>query len=93
MVELFPRAKHVRWSNGEPVVDRSERKYYEDRPAAGFQGFLHPEELVAMAKHANLSERVSVDSLRDVIDLLLTHSSHHSPTRALAVSTSPSSLC
>ncbi|KAI5371205.1 putative nucleotide-binding alpha-beta plait domain superfamily [Septoria linicola] len=57
MVELFPRAKHVRWSNGQPVVDRSERKYYPDKPAAGFQGFLHPEELVAMGKHASLSER------------------------------------
>lgn len=62
MVQLFPRAKHVRWSNGEPVVDKSERKYYADKPAAGFQGFLHPEELVAMAKHANLSERVSIAS-------------------------------
>ncbi|KAM3415749.1 hypothetical protein BST61_g9260 [Cercospora zeina] len=57
MFELFPRAKHVRWSNGQPVVDRSERKYYKDQAAVGFQGFLHPEELVAMLKHATMNER------------------------------------
>ncbi|GIZ38940.1 hypothetical protein CKM354_000233700 [Cercospora kikuchii] len=57
MFELFPRAKHVRWSNGQPVVDRNERKYYKDQAAVGFQGFLHPEELVALSKHATLHER------------------------------------
>lgn len=59
MAELFPRAKHVRWSHGKPSVDKAPRKYYENQEAAGFQGFLHPEELVAMGKHANLSDRVS----------------------------------
>lgn len=59
MAELFPRAKHVRWTNGQLLVDTAPRQYYEDSKAAGFQGFLHPEELVAMAKHANLFERVS----------------------------------
>ncbi|KAK4635208.1 hypothetical protein CLAFUW4_01396 [Fulvia fulva] len=57
MAELFPRAKHVRWNNGQPVVDRTERKYYADKPAAGFQGFLHNEEFVSLGKHAGLSER------------------------------------
>ncbi|EME48599.1 hypothetical protein DOTSEDRAFT_49044 [Dothistroma septosporum NZE10] len=57
MAELFPRAKHVRWNGGQPVVDRTERKYYADKPAAGFQGFLHTEEFVALGKHAGLSDR------------------------------------
>lgn len=59
MAELFPRAKHVRWCDGQPMVDKTPRRYYADQVAAGFQGFLHPEELVAMGKHANLSDRVS----------------------------------
>ncbi|KXT03832.1 hypothetical protein AC578_8926 [Pseudocercospora eumusae] len=57
MAELFPRAKHVRWSHGQPVVDKTSRNYYAGQKASGFQGFLHSEELVAMTKHALLSER------------------------------------
>jgi hypothetical protein len=60
VAELFPRAEHVRWSNGEPVIDTAKHTYYPDRPATGFQGFLHHEELNALSRHAYQSERVCV---------------------------------
>jgi hypothetical protein len=55
--ELFPRAKHVQWKDGWPIVDLSPRLYYENEMAAGFQGFIHPEEFVMLLKHANAKER------------------------------------
>lgn len=59
---LFPRAKHTRWSGGQPVIDKSVRKYYAHEDAAGFQGFMFTEEIVMLTKHAQLSERVSPSS-------------------------------
>ncbi|KAK4508419.1 hypothetical protein PRZ48_002157 [Zasmidium cellare] len=57
MAELFPRAKHVRWVRGQPIVDKSKKQYYAHSPADGFSGFVHTEEFHAMMKHANQSER------------------------------------
>lgn len=57
MAELFPRAKHVRWNGGQPIVDNSKREYYQSAAADGFNGFLHSEEFHAMVKHAGLNER------------------------------------
>lgn len=62
MTELFPRAKHVRWHQGQPIVDQSKRTYYEKVAADGFSGFLHDEEFHAMQKHANLDERAPFSS-------------------------------
>lgn len=58
--QLFPRAKHVRWRGGQPVVDGTPRRYYTNEGAAGFQGFLAQEEVVAMGKNAGLHDRVSL---------------------------------
>jgi hypothetical protein len=57
--ELFPRAKHVHWNNGSPIIDTEPKFYYEGIQAAGFQGFLHPEEFFTMARHAETNDRVS----------------------------------
>jgi hypothetical protein len=85
MAELFPRAKHVRWIDGKPVVDRSQRSYYAGQAASGFQGFLHTEELVALKKHALLAERVGHHADHDEWTSLTCHS-HHLLTRLLVVS-------
>lgn len=59
MAELFPRAKNVRWNGITPIVDTARPEYYPGQPSAGFQGFLHPEELAMMAKFADDSQKVS----------------------------------
>ncbi|SMY24391.1 unnamed protein product [Zymoseptoria tritici ST99CH_1A5] len=55
--ELFPRAKHVRWNDGCPIIDTEPKYYYPSIQASGFQGFLHPEEFFTMNRHAETNER------------------------------------
>ncbi|CAK3894378.1 hypothetical protein DOTSEDRAFT_49044 [Lecanosticta acicola] len=55
--ELFPRAKHTRFSGGQPVIDKAPRKYYADVDADGFKCFVHPEECIMLIKFANMSDR------------------------------------
>lgn len=64
--KLFPRAKHVEWKKGRPIVDFSRRSYYPGSTAVGFRGFINPEELIMIDqlglpkqrdKHGNLKER------------------------------------
>jgi hypothetical protein len=52
MHALFPRARHVAWNSNNPIIDFTPRQYYPSIPAAGFQGFLHSEEIVGMIKVA-----------------------------------------
>jgi hypothetical protein len=60
MRELFPRAKNVSWEGATPKIHVIEEFYYPGVPAAGFTGFLQPEEITMVVKHAETPHRVSV---------------------------------
>lgn len=52
--ELFPRAKNVLWSNGNPIVEVIDEPFN-----SGFKGFVTGEEMVMLVRHAEQPHRVS----------------------------------
>ena len=59
MSEMFPRAKNVVWDGATPKILVNTEEFYPGQLSAGFTGFLTPEELVMVVKHAEAPHRVS----------------------------------
>jgi hypothetical protein len=55
MKDLFPRAKCVRWENGQPVVLENDDAY-----STGFTGYFTNEEMVGLVRHAEHPNRVGI---------------------------------
>ena len=53
MTELFPHAKSVVWNGATPVVLQN-----KDQFSDGFTGFIFPEDLHSMARHAESPKKV-----------------------------------
>lgn len=58
MAELFPRAKNVEWYGPVPRIINKLEEYRPGLFSTGFEGFLQNEELVFMAKHADIPQKV-----------------------------------
>jgi hypothetical protein len=54
MKHLFPRAKCVRWFEGQPIIMVNDDPY-----STGFTGYFTSEEMVCLVRHAETPARVS----------------------------------
>lgn len=52
--ELFPRAKNVRWKDGNPLIEESNEMFN-----SGFKNFISADELGSFVRHAEQPHRVS----------------------------------
>lgn len=55
MRDLFPRAKCVRWENGQPTIMENNDPY-----STGFTGYFTSEEMVGLVRHAEHPTRVGI---------------------------------
>lgn len=55
---LFPKAKNVRWENGNAVIVEAQEEW-----SSGFKNFVSAEELGLLVRHAEQPHRVSQASL------------------------------
>ncbi|KAK3673103.1 hypothetical protein LTR78_006943 [Recurvomyces mirabilis] len=57
MSEMFPRAKNIVWHGATPKVLLNTEEFYPGQLSAGFTGFMTPEEIVMVVKHAEAPHR------------------------------------
>ena len=57
MRDLYPRAKCVRWVNGQPTIMKNDDPY-----STGFTGYFTNEEMVGLVRHAEHPNRVGTST-------------------------------